>query len=416
LLADLTPLIKEYRLAERILPDLWANWSENSQADGHYFAYPLDEFTPDVKVWIYRKDRILKKDAAEPGLDWSWEEAEKTFKAVTDASQKQLAIIAGGDFLRRYLNDHGADLLTEIPVPDQPWHWTIDWSDPRWGQLADRFRWVVHRDKSIRIDLGLGGDAGMLENFRAGTTAFSPVDYRTMFGGLDDSDSLPFFAETQSLPFGEVLGVTLTPAGDGFRSGGGRIWGPLSFSPNQTAEQLALGVDLIDWMFFGEGLEINKTALWNEIQDPRAIFGSFLYLTGRDRFAGVPAGPEDAWGAENVARWKTISGLPVQPRREDFFPTEQNPAPSSDPFDRRFQKMVSEPQYMNTQAMLYLAENAWKEEAKPAKSSIPSADFRAAAQEYYAALGEYIKSYLPEFYVNRYLPFYQNKVASNLLP
>jgi hypothetical protein len=416
LLADLTPLVKEYRLAERILPDLWAKWSENSQVDGKFFAYPLDEFTPDATAWIYRKDRLLKNDLEEPGLDWTWTDAEKIFKAVTDESQKQLAIITGYDFLRRYLNYHGADLLTEIPVPDQPWHWTVDWTDPHWGQLLDRFRWMVHRDKSIQIDPNLTGDAGMLDNFRAGTTEFCIADYRAMFGGLDDPNSLPFFAETQNLPFGDVLGVTLTPLGDGFRPGGGRIWGPLSFSPNQTTEQLALGVDLIDWMFYGKGLEINKTLLWNAIQDPRAIFGSFLYLTGRDRFAGVPAAPEDAWGVENVARWKTIAGLPVQPLREDFFPAEQNPAPSNDPFDQRFQKMLDEKQYMNTQAMLYLAENAWKAEARTLKSSIASADFRAAAQEYYATLGEYLKSYLPDFYANRYLPFYQSKVAALILP
>ena len=416
MLADITPLISKYKLQERCLPHLWANWSQNSQVDGKYFCYPLNEYSPDVGTMIYRKDLIAEKGLKEPQVGWSWEEAAELFKGLTDSA----AGITGAGFptwfLPYHMAFHGWDILTQPPVPAQPWHWTRDiTSDPRWVELADNYRKVLHEDKAILSDVALGGgDEEYFKLFHAGQIAVGRFNYWSMFGRPTEPTSLSAMADRVGTPYPDMFGAVSVPSGDGYQMGNGVMWGPVSYSPNQTAEQHDMGVSLVDWMFFDIGLDMTKAGIWEVAKDPRAVFSAFLYMTGKQGYEGVPGSAADAWGQELVDRWLEIGKIPVEPQRDVFFPAEQNPAPSNQAIDDQFSLMVSDPAAMDVAAMLKKGEDDWLAAVAGFASSTSEADFKAAAQKYFAALDEFLKTNYSEFYANRFKPFYEGKVLPNI--
>ncbi len=414
-LADVTASVEANRLSERILPALWRNWSDHSNVNGSYFAYPLNEYAPTTGIWVYNKDLLARNDICLPETGWTWEQAIEIMKAASDESQRRAGLSVPYNFIATFMAQHGSEILTEIPAPDLPWHWLRDWSDPRWGALAAEYRRLIFRHKAIYSDSVINTQENILALFRSGNSVFAPAGYWDVFGDPSDPNSLPNLADQRGLQFEDAFGVVAQPAGDGYKAGGDALWGPVSFNPNHTPEQIALAVDLIEWMYFGKGLDIARASLWNRTHDPRKVFRAFLYLDGRDRYEGVSARVEDAWGDGVIQTWRAFSERPVMPQKKDFFPLELIVGPANQPFDDLFLRIVSVGDNINSEAKLKQATAAWNEAAQRLTSSIPAEDFRAGAQSYYAALEAYLRDFMPEFYQNRFLPVYQAKILPNLV-
>ena len=413
-LADVTGWVKSNRLAERIEPRLWQNWSEHSSVGGRFYAYPLNEYAPTNGIWVYNKDLLVRNDICLPDMNWTWEEAIEIFKAAGDESQRRYAITVPYNFIAEFMAQHGSEILTQIPTPDLPWHWQRDWSDPRWGELAAEYRRLIFKNKAIYSDQYIHTDDDWQYFFRIGNAVFAPAGYWTVFAPPSDPNSLANLADQRGLQFEDAFGVVPRPSGDGYKAGGDILWGPVSFNPNHTPEQIDLAIDLIEWMYFGEGLDIARASLWNLTRDPRMVFRSFLYLDGRDRYEGVPARVEDAWGEGVLETWRAFGERPVAPHKEHYFPFEQTPGPTNQVFDDLFLRIVSVGENINSQAKLYLAGEEWNKEARGLAASVPAEEFRAGALGYYAGLEKYLQSYMPDFYYKRFLPVYQEKILPRI--
>lgn len=412
LLADITPEIARQNLEGKVLPHLWKAWSVNSQVDGKFFAYPLNEYAPGAAL-IIRRD-LFAAAGGVPQIGWSWEEAAAAFKAV-----KANGVYGAGFptwFLPYTCAMHGWDILTQIPVPDQPWHWTRDLMDPRWPEVIDMYRTMLFKDESIlsKVELG-GGDTEYLKLFLDGQIAAGRFNYWSMHGSPTDPTSYAAFADRMGKPYSEVFSVVSLPSGDGFQLGGGvDLWGPVSYSPNSDDAQLEKAVSLTDWMFFDKGLDMIKAANWEKFQDARVVWSAYLYMNGKTSYEGVPVGPADAWGQEEIDRWIALGQFPLMPQPAEFYPGEQNPAPNNTPIDDQLNVMVTDPADMDVAAMLAKAETDWKAAAAGFASSVDGATFKDASKKYFAALDEFFKKNYPAFYENRFKAFYEGKVLPNL--
>ena len=72
--------------------------------------------------------------------------------------------------------------------------------------------------------------------------------------------------------------------------------------------------------------------------------------------------------------------------------------------------MATDPNANNIGELLAKGESDFKAQLAQFTSSTSSADFKAAAQKYYAYLDDYFKTNYPEFYQNRFKPYYEGKV------
>lgn len=413
MLAEITPLVFKYGMHELSLPHLWENWSTNSQVDGKYFSYSLNEYAPSAGTLHYRKDLINEKGLKEPEIGWTWDEAVELWRALTDESTGMVGIGAPTWFMAYHLGMHGWDLLTQIPAPSSPWHWERDLtSDPRWVELCEDYHALLHVDKAILSDVAIGGgDEDWQRLFRAEQIAFGRFNYWAMFGGPGTEDSHHAMARNLGKDFSEVFGAVSLPTGDGYQLGSGvDIWGPVCFSPNNDAQTHDKGVGLVHWMFWGEGIAMNKQGLWEASKDPTQVYNAFLYMDGRESHPGVPATPEDAFGEALVQRWKEIGMLPIEPPPDKYYPAEQNPSPSGQAIDDQMNLMVTDPGVTDFAGMLRQGQDDWMAQVGGFASSVSEAQFVVASQNWYAAMDEYLKTHYPEFYENRFKPFYESRV------
>jgi hypothetical protein len=417
MLADISPMITKYNLQGKSLDYLWKSWSGNTSVLGKYYAYPLNEYAPDAGTLIYRKDLITAKGLKEPTIGWTWTEATDLFKGLTDPTTKVTGLGAATWFMSYHLAFHGWDLLTQIPQPKESWHWTLDiTSDSHWVDLIKAYRKLLFEDKAIYSDVALGGgDTEYVKLFRAGNIAMGRFNFWSMFGAPSASDSFAAFADELGKPYEDVFGVVTLPTGDGYQLGSGvNVSGGCAFSPNQTADAWNKGVGLIDWMFWDKGLDMTKKGIWDIAKDPRSVYSAFLYMSGKQGYEGVPGSAADAWGQEIIDRWTAIGKLPVEPTKDLYYPGEQNPSPSNQPIDDQFSLLSTNPGGVDIASMLKKGEDDWKQAVKGFSSSTGEQLFTAASKKYYAALDEYLKTNYPDFYQNRFKPFFEKNVAPNI--
>ncbi len=414
--ADISFAIEEQGLQDRVLPHIWDNWAGNSSIDGAFFMYPMNEYTPDASVLQYRLDLITELGLQEPEFGWSWEEARELIRALTDESAGRFGAGWPTWFLNFHNEMYGSKILTQLPKPDSAWHWEQDYmTDPRWVEIIEAYRTMLFEDRSLLSDVALGGgDNEYFNLFHAGQIAMGRFNYWKMFGGAADPTSMAGIARREGKPFEEMFGVVMLPTGDGYQHGGGiNTWGPVGFDPNADNETLSKAVDLVDWMYFGGGLDMVKAGVWEFTEDPQSVWSAFLYMDGRTEFEGVPVTPVDAWGEKLVERWSSIGQYPSEPNRNGYFPTEENPGPNNQAFDDKFSLFVTE-EDVDVAAQLAEGQENWLAQAAEFESSVSADDFRAAALAYYADLDAYFSANYPEFHANRYAPFYQERVLPEI--
>lgn len=411
LLADITAEVAKYKLQEKCLPHLWAGWAPNSSLNGKFWCYPLNEYSPDLSTFMYRKDLILAAGRPEPKIGWTFEEFAETIKAITKDGVTGLGMPSW--FLPGSLSLHGFDILSLIPAPEQAWHWDRDLtSDPRWVEIITQYRKLLFEDKAILTDVALGGgDDEYVKLFQAGSLGMCRSNYWSMFGSPTETTSLAAFADREGKEYKDMFGAVVWPSGDGYQKGGGvNLWGPVSFSPNDKPEVKDKAVGWVDFKFFGEGLIIHRTGIWELTKDPRSVYNAFLFLDGRTSYEGVPATAADAWGQDVVDAWVNIGKIPYEPARDNFFKPEENPQPSNQAIDDAFSLMVTDIKLSDFAGALKKAETDWKAQLPGFASSLTTEDFKAGAKDYYTALDTHLKTNYPDFYENRFKPFYEAKV------
>jgi len=414
MLADVSPFIGSHGLEAKCKPNIFQAWSNGSQVDGKYFCYPLNEYGPSADTFMYRKDWIVEKGLNMPDIGWSFNDYRALLAGLTDPANNIYGAGHPTWFLPFTAGWHGWDILTKVPVRDQPWHFTRDVSDPRWVQIFKAYREMLYVDKTVLSDVALGGGDGEYQNlFKNGQVGVARGNIWSFFASPTDATGLAAFADREGKAYGDMFGVAILPSGDGYqKSGGVDMWGPVSYSPNAAPEAVDKACGLVDWMFFDAGLSMTKKGIWDATKDPRAVFSAFLYMDGRqgEIYEGVPATPADAWGQDIVNQFTSFGDMPTEPQENKYYPGEANPAPADSAISDQLNLMATDPSDLDLQAMLDQGQADYVAQLPGFASSISEADFRAGAQAYYGDLNDFFKNNYPTFYERRFKPFYEGKV------
>ena len=414
LMADITDAVKNTRLHKQgMLPVYRQAWDQTGQIDGRYFHFPFDAALEDV-VW-YRRDLVQAAGLAEPTADWNWEQFFDMATALN--SDKVSGVGVPWHFSRDYVRSYGFDLLTNIPSPNSAWHWQRDFSDPRWAELASRYRNARFEVEGMYSDAAFNNLQGYRDAFHAETIAMVSTNIMSAFKVPLAETSVSAIGRRMGLSFEETIGFARIPQGDGFNMGGVNLAGGVALPPNVTPEQAAAAIDLVDYIYFGDAADAQKSAVYEQTRDLQSVYWNPMPLDGNYQAAGVPGSFADAWGQRTFDDLQALIALPQPPRRQrvGYFAPEGNVSPDEQAVDDLWSKLTYVQGALDLSAEFNSAASIWNQQAESFTSSIDGAAFSESADQYYEVMGQMLKESSPQFYSERFVPFLENQVRPNLL-
>lgn len=411
LMADVSFQSEELGLRDKLTPGARQVFENEAVVGDAVWYYPIDSGF-NGGIW-YRKDLLAAAGMAEPTIDWTMQDFIQIAAALAAPGENRYGF--GGSFRIAgwFLNSWGFDLLTRVPTPETSWNWSRDFSDPQWATHANALRDLIFTQSAIFSDVSLeaGGDYRNL--WGDGSVAMISDNILGAFGPAATERSPAALAEQLGIEYDELIGFAPRPRGDGFIENGLYLGG-VSFSPDLAGEALNIAVNLVDYMFLGEGWDTQKVAQYEAGRDLKAVFNYPFPIDGRREYAGVPGTFADAWGQSTLDRLNEMAGLPQQPANYLYFPTEENTGPDNQAIDDLWSTLVYVSDVADVGAQFEQTEQTWNQQAAGFSSSVDDENFIASAQEYYAALNDFWQNASPEFHDTHFRPFYETVVQPNL--
>jgi hypothetical protein len=166
-------------------------------------------------------------------------------------------------------------------------------------------------------------------------------------------------------------------------------------------------------MFWGEGRDYAKAAIYKQTKDLKRVFNYILPIDGDNQFEGVPGTFQDAWGKELYQEGLRIAQIPHPPDRGLFLPAEESAGPTNTVLDDMWSKFTYE-RNVDVPATFQNTQNVWNQQAEGFTSSVSDEDIIAGAKNYYAAHDAFWQKNAPDFYREDYKPWFDSKVAPKL--
>lgn len=410
LAADITPLVERFEVRQRINPvaaKLWDRW----RIDDKTFSVPGDILFSGTGMF-YRIDLLRAAGLEEPPPGWTWVDVRRMAKALTTPEVKGVALPLWAVGLR--LNSEAFDLLTQIPAPDEAWHWRYDFSSraDRWTALLEDFRGMVFEDQTVSSDITYDMPQNM-EAFIGGTAAMAPLNSATMgvSPGLEGT-SITEMPKRYGKQMDELVGFVALPVGEtGVFGGSQPSITPVAFNPDLDAAALEKAVDLYTHFWYRDGYTAWKQATWRIGQDPTQVYHTNSPVNGLTQIEGVPVSVDDVWPAKFLAGARAMDQIPLVPDPGEFLPAEENAGPTRTAWQDAESRWSFEPGELDLRADLADVEGSLNAEVAGLASSVSRDEFVAAAREYYAAHDAFWAQHAPAFHEQTYRPWYDEKVA-----
>jgi ABC-type glycerol-3-phosphate transport system substrate-binding protein len=408
LVADVTPAIEELGLREKLTPGALAAWEPLTNVGGRYYNYPIDS---GHQGFFYRRDLLNEAGLEDPPIDWTWDDLFEMARALTSPADGRRGFGAPSWAIGDMLASEGFDLLSRVPSPDTAWNWTRDLtSNPEWFEIARKFRSLAYDDEAALVDTALGGNQDFAQLFVNGTIAITAQNVLAGFGGGSVREGIASVAKQLGRPFEEVIGFRGKPKGANTFTRNTTYVGGVAFNPDVTPAELSAGANVVDYMFLGEGWDIQKAGQYENTGDLQAVFNYPLPIDGKYEYQGVPGTFEDAYGQRTRDELTAIIAVPIPPAEALYFPPEENVGPSSTALDDAWSTLTFDGGDVDVEAVMRQAQDIWNQQAASFSSSIPDDVFIASAQEYFAAHDAFWAEAAPEFHANVFRAWYENTV------
>ncbi len=411
LMADLSSAIPNTALSSNLLPNYRSAYEKTGQVDGKYFYFPIDAAMDDV-IW-YRRD-LAAQAGVLPNENWDWDAFYRMIEAMSNDSIHGLG--APFYFVGRILRAHGFELLSEVPMPERAWPWMRDFSDARWTELASTYRDYVFNRDVVFSDAAFTSDREYRDAFRAGSVGTVSTNILSAFAAPHTDTSIAALARELGQSFEETIGFAPIPRGDGLSLGGVNFGGGVSLPPNSSPETIEAAIDLVDYIFYGEVADEMTRAVFEQTGDLQQIYTNPIPLNGRYQIPGVSGSFADAWGERILAEIQTVAALPNAPSRQRiaFFPPEENVLPDNQVIDDLWSRLTYDSEANDVAAEFEATAATWNQQTEFFESSVGKETFAEGSANYFEAVGESLKASSPDFYTERFVPFFEGKVRPNL--
>jgi hypothetical protein len=364
-------------------------------------------------VWI-RRDLLAEAGIEEPPIDWTWDDVMNVARALTSADGSRKGMNAPVFMAGSLLNDHGFDLLREIPAPATGWNWVQDATgNPLWAELLTAYRKLVFEDQAVYTDVSYTTD-NYNNAFASGATGMNRTNILGAFGSAAIENSPAALAKSLGKPYEEVFTFRPLPRGSNGYFINPAYIGNVSISPDTPPDVVLKALSAVDYMFLGAGWDIQKAGQYAATQDLQAVYNYPIPIDGKYQYEGVPGSFADAWGQETLDVITQSANQPQEPDRALYFPVEQNPSPDTQAFDDAWSTITYVADAVDPAAVLQTAQDTWNAQAAGFSSSVGDEEFVASARTYFEALDAFWQENSPEFYESTFKPWYEGKVLPAL--
>lgn len=419
LMADITDLYAKFNIDSKISELAKAGRAVFTikGADGvRVHGLPV-EINPGSGLF-FRRDLIAKTGLKEPNNETTWAEMRELAKALTSSTMKGFGmdggtlewIIIGSDPVGM------GRMFSQIPDPKSSWRRRLDLTSPRVLEMFQNsvgtYRAMMFEDQSIQTDptqkdIHAAGFNQQVAMF------VTPGLFYTRTGEPNPIA----LAEKLGQPMEDTWGFVVIPRGlngsYNFASSASTIG--LAFSPDLTPAELEAAFRLYDFMEIGEGFDIRRQYDYEKGgKNLKLAYGGYPWPRAKQTIDNVPGSPDEAWG-EYAKTVSYIAGkTSTAPDSTLYYPIEGNTGPTNDAYNDAISKFMYEPGTLDVPAILKSAEETWNTQAQGFSSSIPEADFVAAATAFYADYGKYLETSFPEYYASTFKPFFDDTIKPSL--
>lgn len=411
LIADITPLVEQSGVTERLSEtarNLWRPWV----ADGQIYSLPWDYVFAGSGIY-FRRDLIAEAGLEEPKPGWTWDDLRALAKGLTTERRKGIGLPNWAMGLA--LNAEAADLMTQIPAPQEDWHWRYDYQSriDTWVETIATLRGMIFDDQSVFSDITLSwvGSDGMVQD----TQAMVLLHSGEMNLPRPGATGLASMEEVFDTPIDDLLGFVALPVGKtGFFGASQPSVSLKLFDPNLDEDALAKVVDLHVFLNIADGWTYKRELTWNLTGDPVQVYDQYSPVNGITQIPGVPASAEDVWPKRFLASVREMEQIPIVPTEGEFIPAEESAGPTGTAWTDAQSRWMYEPGDLDLAADLEELESLRNAEAAGFESSVADDAFVAGARAYYEAHSRFWQEHAPEFHSAVFQPWYEAQILPAL--
>lgn len=411
LMADLSDAVPNTNMLSNLLPNYRTSYEQTGQVNRQYFYFPIDAAMDNV-MW-YRRD-LAAQAGVTPSIDWTWDDFYRLIGSMSTDGVQGLG--APFYFAGEILRSHGFDLLTSVPTPDRSWHWQLDFSDPRWGDLTRQYREHVFSGSSVYSDAAFTSDREYRDAFRAGSVGLVTTNVLSAFAAPDTDTSIAALARELGQSFEETIGFAPFPRGDGLATGGVKFGGGVALPPNSSAETIATALDLVDYIFYGAAADASTRATFEQTGDLKSVYTNPIPLNGRYQVPGLPGSFADAWGERILSEIQAVAALPLNPVNQQiaFFPPEENVLPDNQAIDDLWSRLTYDASVSDVMGEFMATAAVHNQQTDSFSSSVDRTTFIEGATAYFESVGNTLAASSPDFHQNRFVPFFNQQIRPKL--
>jgi ABC-type glycerol-3-phosphate transport system substrate-binding protein len=411
LFADITPHYQQYAIDSQLGEFATSvNRAKYETPEGEFYGVPFEVAIGNGIA--FRKD-LVEAAGFSPTVEWTWEDVRQIAAALTGEFVKGIAMQPWG--IDWALNAEGvgySHLFSHVPAPDTGWNWRRDY-ESRMDTIVttvERFRAMMYEDESILTDV-TSNDSVANDSLYNRTAAMATIP-----GQFLTRTGIPWpmaIAEEEGVPFDQIIGYLPHPRGLNGHFGQFPSIQPISFSPDLSAEQLDVLVQMFAFLELGEGFDLRRRTAFEETGNLQQAFSSWPFVRATQSIEGVEGTPRDAWGAL-VDTVEYMAGIAGQPEAGAFIPAEANQGPTDDAWSDVQSRLTFESGSVDIAGIVKEAQDVWNTQAADFESSVPDDVFVQGAAEYYAALASFWEEKFPGFYEGTFKEWYETVVAGAL--
>ncbi len=128
---------------------------------------------------------------------------------------------------------------------------------------------------------------------------------------------------------------------------------------------------------------------------------------------GIPVPLSQAAGPRFAQALQRIFSRPKPPELGEYIPAEVNRGPGDTPWYDKISRWAFSQDQIDVKAEAIEMENILNQQAKTFPSSVDETAFADGIRRYYADVGVFLQTHAPQFYEQRFKPFYDLRIKPN---
>ncbi len=414
LFADITDVFERQQIANLLDPKVLESKSRWQTSDGRIFGIPYEIVSSEG--FFFNREHLAEIGIDEIPMSWTWDDLREIAARLTKGNRKGLAMAAY--VLDWILPTYGIDfngLVSTYPVPGRSFNWRWDFTtfvdDIEEG--VNLWRKMYFEDKSVYSDPNFwdfSQNGQLAAAFYEGTASMTPGIHL-------------FFSDMAT-----KMGKTITQA-DEFMGFVSQPYGPRgysyqlpfavsawAFNPDLKPEELDRAVALFAYLHLGEGFVTTLQEIYNTTNDAGEVVRAVRWpYTNRysEQVPGIPVPLSQAAGPRFAQALQRIFSRPKPPELGEYIPAEVNRGPGDTPWYDKISRWAFSQDQIDVKAEAIEMENILNQQAKTFPSSVDETAFADGIRRYYADVGVFLQTHAPQFYEQRFKPFYDLRIKPN---